>query len=176
MALTREQLKEMELTDDQIERIIKGHAETVTGLTTERDRLNGELRTARDDAEQARNELQTYRQQVEADRLTAGKQAALRGALKEAGVQREDFVELLLKAVDLSAVELDGDRLKDAAALIAPLKASYGGCFAVTATHGTPPIDPPVGGQRLTREQVSGMSEAEINRSWQQVKEALGQR
>lgn len=198
MALTREELTEMGLPKEQVEKIIKGHTDSITGLTEERDRLNRELETAREnlrtaqqeaenakndlqtargDAETARNELQAYRKQVEDDKLTAGKHAALRGALKEAGVQREDFVDLLLRAVDLENVELDGDKIKDAAALIDPLKAAYRGCFATTATKGTDPVTPPSGsGQKLTREQVGSMTEAEINANWPEVQAAIGQK
>lgn len=191
MALTREELREMGLTEEQVERIIKGHTETVTGLTTERDRLSGELQTAqtsarqartdlqtaRGDAEKARNDLAAYRRQVETERANAGRQTAIRKALREAGVQREDFTELLLRAVDLDKVELDGDSVKDADALIAPLKASYGGCFAVMETKGVPPVNPPAGApKKLTREQIGAMSEAEILQNWSAVQAAIGQK
>ena len=184
MALTREQLKEMGLPDDQIEEIIKGHTESITGLTNERDRLSNELQTARNDlqtargeVETARNDLQSYRKQVEADKLSAGKKDALRSALKEAGVQRDDFVDLLARAVDLESVTLEDGKLKDADAIIAPLKASYGGCFAVAATKGTPPVNPPSSSpQQLTREQIEAMSEAEIINNWPAVQAAIGQK
>lgn len=184
MALTREELKEMGLTEEQVTSIIKGHTETVTGLTTERDRLNNDLqkaqndlRTARGDAEKANNDLQAYRQQVAAERLAASKQTAIRGALKEAGVQRDDFIDLLLRAIDLDTVEMDGDKVKNPAALVDPLKATYGGCFAVTHTQGVPPVNPPASSsQKLTREQIEGMSEAEILANWGAVQAAIGQK
>lgn len=176
MALTREDLREMGLSDDQIEMVIEGHTETVTGLTQERDRLNAELQQAQGDAEQARNELQSYRQQVEAERQMDSKTTALRGALKEAGVQREDFVELLMMAVDMETVELDGDKIKDAAALIDPLRQTYGGCFITTTTEGVDTVNPPVGGSNmLTREQIANMSEDEINANWPAVQVTIGQ-
>lgn len=195
MALTREELREMGLTEEQVEHIIKGHTETVTGLTTERDRLSGELQkaqtsaqqaktelqtalqTALGDAEKARNDLADYRKQVETERANAGRQTAIRKALREAGVQREDFVELLARTVDPATVEMDGDKIKDAAALIDPLKASYGGCFAVTQTQGVPPVNPPTSApQKLTRDDVNRMSEQEILANWGAVQAAIGQK
>lgn len=175
MALTREQLKEMQLSDEQIEAIIKGHAETVTGLTRERDELKNKLETA-GDAAAIQAAFDAYRAQAEADKLTADRLAALRGALREAGVKRDDFVDLLTRAVDLETVVLEGGRLQNAEALIGPLKASYGGCFAVAAVAGTEPVNPPSSGPAFTREQLGAMTEQDINRHWSAVQAALGQK
>lgn len=193
MALTRKFLKSMGLEDEKVESIIEAHTETVDALKKERDdaitRAESitELEKERDslreqidkagDAAKVKAEFDAYKAQVESDRLADQKAAAVRKALKEAGVQREGFEKLLLQGVDLDKVELDGDSVKDADALIAPLKESYAECFATTETKGVPPVNPPASGQqKLTREQVDAMSEAEIIKNWPAVQAAIGQK
>ena len=193
MALTRKFLKSMGLEDEKIDSIIEAHTETVDALKKERDdaitRAESitELEKERDslreqldnagDADKVKAEFDAYKAQVEADKMNAGKKAALAAAFKEAGVQRDDFVDLLLRAVDLDAVEMDGDKLKDSAAVIDPFKQSHGSCFAVTQTQGVPTVNPPAGApQKLTREDVNRMSEQEILANWGAVQAAIGQK
>lgn len=192
-SLTRKLLKSLGLSDEVIETIIEAHtdvtdalrnerdgyktkAESITALEKERDQLKAQLDKA-GDAAKVRAEFDAYKAQVETDRANAVREQALRRALKDAGVQRDEFVELLMGKADLTGAEMDGDKLKDAAALIDPLKASYGGCFATTTTQGTAPVNPPTNGQqKLTREQIEGMSEAEINANWSAVQASIGQK
>jgi len=68
-------------------------------------------------------------------------------------------------------IRLEGEAVKDAAALVDPLKAAYAGCFAQENTGGTPPLEPPAGGNKTyTRDQLRQMSPAEINRNWDAIK------
>lgn len=192
-SLTRKLLKSLGLSDEVIETIIEAHtdvtdalkqerdgyktkAEAVTALEQECDSLKDQLAKA-GDAAKVQADFDAYKAQVESDRLDDQKAAAVRKALKAAGVQRESFEKLLLQGVDLDKVELDGNSVKDADALIAPLKESYAECFAVTQTKGVPPVNPPAGApQKLTREQIDGMSEAEIIKNWPAVQAAIGQK
>lgn len=191
MALTRKLLQSMGLTDEQVSAIIENHSETVEGLKAERDqhkaaaeaaqsaaRERDELRkqvealqASGGDAAKVQADFDAYRQQVETEKANAAKSAAVRKTLKDSGVAREEFLELLLGKVDLSKVEMEGEAIKDAAALVDPLKTSYSGCFAQELTGGTPPIDPPAGGNKTyTRDQLRQMSPAEINRNWDAIK------
>lgn len=173
MALTRKFLKSLGLEDEKVDSIIEAHTETVDALKKERDDANARAETVaalekeRDDlraqlekagdAARVQAEFDAYKQQVEADKLNAAKEQAVRRALKDAGVQRDEFIELLMAKADLTTAELDGDRLVDADALIAPLKAAYGGCFATTETHGAPPVNPPLGGRdkrTMTKDEI----------------------
>lgn len=166
MALTRNFLKSMGLTDEQVNAIIENHTDTVEGLKAERDgykataekqtqneaeiaRLTNELAEARKnsgDAAKVQAEFDAYKHQVETDKTNAAKTAAVRKAFKAAGVQREEFIDLLLSKVDLSAVELEGDAVKESAKLIDPMKESYAGCFAETTQQPLPQKNPPSGG------------------------------
>lgn len=187
MALTRKFLESLGLNKEAVEAVIQAHtdvtdalkderdgyrskAESVTALEQERDELKARLARAGDAAE-VRAEFDAYRARVEADRLRESKLTALRGALREAGVRRDDFTELLLKAVDLDAVDIG-----DPAAAIEPLRQAYGACFATTFSQGTPTVDPPSASpRRLSREAIQGMSVEDINRQWEAVKIALQQ-
>lgn len=171
MALTRSMLKAMGLTEEQISSIIEGHTDTVTALTRERDDARAEaakvegLTKERDDykdkfekagdAAKVQAEFDAYKAKIEGEKTTAAKSTAVRKAFKAAGVNRDEFAELLLGKVDLSKVELDGDSVKDSAALIDPLKASYAGCFGTVTDKGTPPANPPAGGAKgMSKEQI----------------------
>lgn len=170
MALTRKDLEAMGLAEDQIDTIIGKHAATIEGIKSERDALKGaadDLKKAQGEVARLTNELEeakktsgdaakvqadfdAYKAQVDLEKTNAAKMAALRKAFKAGGVARDEFADLLAGKVDLAAVELDGDSVKEADKLIAPLKASYAGCFAQEDTKGVPPAAPPTGGGKLS--------------------------
>lgn len=128
----------------------KGDAEKLPGILKELD----DLKKA-GNASDVQAAFDAYKQQVESEKSTAAKTAAVRSALKAAGVNRDEFADLLMGKVDLSKVEMDGDKLKDVDGLINPLKGSYAGCFGTVTDKGTPPANPPAGGGK-------GMTKAEI--------------
>lgn len=168
MALTRNFLKSMGLTDEQVSAIIENHtdsidglkaelataraaAETVEALTKERDELKDKLSKA-GDAAKVQADFDAFRKQVETEKANAAKSAAVRKALKASGVQREEFLDLLMGKVELDKVEMDGDAVKDEASFVAPFKASYAGCFASESEQGTKLQNPPSGGgTRMTK-------------------------
>lgn len=128
----------------------KGDAEKLPGILKELD----DLKKA-GNASDVQAAFDAYKQQVESEKSTAAKTAAVRSALKAAGVNRDEFADLLMGKVDLSKVEMDGDKLKDADGLINPLKGSYAGCFGTVTDKGTPPANPPAGGGKgMTREDI----------------------
>lgn len=115
-----------------------------------------------------------YKQQVEGEKANAAKMSAVRAALKAAGVNRDEFADLLLGKVDLSKVEMDGDKVKDPAALVDPLKSSYAGCFGVVDDKGTPPSNPPSGGGKsYTAAEIRSMTPAQINENWDAIRASL---
>lgn len=182
MALTRNFLKSMGLTDEQVSAIIENHtdsidglkaelataraaAETVEALTKERDELKDKLSKA-GDAAKVQAEFDAYRQQVETEKANAAKSEAVRKALKASGVQREEFLDLLMGKVELDKVEMDGDAVKDEASFVAPFKASYAGCFASESEQGTKLQNPPSGGgTRMTKEQIAKIENRDERRA-----------
>lgn len=188
MALTRKLLQSMGLTDEQVSAIIENHSETVEGLKAERDQHKAaaeaaqnaarerddlrkqveELQASGGDAAKVRADFDAYRQQVETEKANAVKTAAVRKTLKDSGVAREEFLELLLGKVDLAKVELDGDAVRDAAGLVDPLKTAYAGCFASVSEQGTTPQNPPSGGApagRMTKEQIAKIENKDERRA-----------
>lgn len=161
MALTRNFLKAMGLNDEQIGSIVENHMETVDALKKERDGFKAQAEAAGDvakerdslkeqlakagDAAKVQAEFDAYKAQIETEKTNGAKNAAVRAALKAAGVNREEFAELLMGKVDLSKVELDGDKVKDVSALVDPLKGSYAGCFGTVDEKGTDHMNPPPG-------------------------------
>ena len=182
MALTRNFLKSMGLTDEQVSAIIENHtdsidglkaelataraaAETVEALTKERDELKDKLSKA-GDAAKVQAEFDAYRQQVETEKANAAKSEAVRKALKASGVQREEFLDLLMGKVELDKVEMDGDAVKDEASFVAPFKAAYAGCFASESEQGTKLQNPPSGGgTRMTKEQIAKIENRDERRA-----------
>ena len=143
----------------------KAAAETVEAITKERDGYKDKLSKA-GDAAKVQADFDAYKQQVEAEKANAAKSSAVRKVLKDSGVQRKEFLELLMGKVDLSAVEMDGDAVKNAETLVAPLRASYAGCFAALSDEGTRPQNPPSGGgTRMTKEQIAKIENREERRA-----------
>lgn len=160
MGIYRETLSELEAE--------KGlHHDTADALArtqAERDALMERV-TALQEAEEKAQAVQAaydaYRERVEQERLHADKQAALRRALRMAGVQREEFVELLTEHVDLTQVTLENHQLRDAQQLIASLQERYSGCFAKQQVQGVPLSRPPQGSGDMTREEIMAIRDAD---------------
>lgn len=147
----------------------KTDAEKLPGVQKELD----DMKKAGNAAE-VRAAFDAYKQQVEGEKANAAKMSAVRTALKAAGVNRDEFADLLLGKVDLSKVEMDGDKVKDPAALVDPLKSSYAGCFGVVDDKGTPPSNPPSGGGKsYTAAEIRSMTPAQINENWDAIRASL---
>ena len=190
MSLTRKLLKEMELNETAIERIIAAHVETVDALRQERDSAlsraeqveaslteQEELRAlalAREqEAAAVREELTRYRAQVEAEKHSAARRTALSDALTALGANPQ-ALPLLLDAITLPEDAWNGDALADASAALQPWHAKYSAFFAARETIPVTPIRPPVSsGGLLTPADVKRMSADDINRNWNAVKNAL---
>lgn len=172
MAFTRKFLKALGITDEQVESIIDAHAEVVDALknelatvkadsdkvaavTKERDDLMHkveELKNKGTDAAKVQAEFDAYKQQVADEKAAATKLDAVKAALKENGVQRPEFIELLLGKVDLANITIEDGAIKDTA-FIDTLKGSYAGCFGEVDERGAGSHNPPSGGnQKLTKE------------------------
>lgn len=190
MSLTRKLLKELELNDNAIERIIAAHADTVDALKQERDSAmtrasqieasieeRNELRTQMEahqqEAASIREELAAYRAQVEAERHTAARRTALSEALISQGANPQ-ALPLLLDAISLPENAWAGEALADAAASLQPWRAKYGALFAAKSPIAVTRVCPPVGGGgALTHADVKRMSASDINRNWSAVRSAL---
>lgn len=189
MSLTRRLLKDMELNDEAIERIIAAHAATVDALreeqraavTAAQNESSAEceaLRTAADEhrqeAERIRQEYDAFRRATEAAQTAQAREQALCAALRRSGAN-ELAVPLLAKAVSTTEADWDGAALRDEHAALEGVLTQYSAFFAQPVPLPTDRISPPLDSSRLTREDVRCMSAEEINRNWSQVCSALHQ-
>lgn len=165
MALTRRLLKDMELNDETIERIIAAHAETVTALQAQAAGHENE-------AQRIQGELDAFRRQVESERTGMLREQALQAALRRAGAN-EHAVPLLARTLETREDDWDGDRLRDEGAFLSPVRAQYAAFFSQPQPIPTDRIAPPLDGGMLSLEDVRRMSAEEINRNWSQVCSAL---
>lgn len=169
MALTRNLLKTMGLTEEQVNTIIESHSETVEALKKERDDYKAKADTVetltkeRDDyrtkAEKASDaakvqaEFDAYKSGVEKDKLNARKTTALDAAFTSFGVKRDTARRMMLREWELDKVELDEDgKIKDMDGIKAVVEKDYADFITTTDTKGTPPANPPKGGKIETED------------------------
>lgn len=190
MSLTRKLLKELELNDYAVERIIAAHVETVDALRQERDAAltraeaieatvqeRNELRALAEDrlnaATCAQEELNAFRTQVEAERRDAARQTSLTQALTALGANPQ-ALPLLLDAIHLQEENWDGNSLRNAAAALSPYRAKYSALFSVKSPIPVTKVAPPINsGGIISHADVKRMSAADINRNWSAVQSAL---
>lgn len=170
MAFTRKFLKALGIADEAIDSIMDAHTEVtnalvaerdaakqvapdVAQLTKERDELKKQLAQAKaDGASEVQQAFDAYKKAVEAEKLNASKAEAVKALLRESGVQRDDFVSLLLGQVDMNKVELKDGKVQDAA-FVDALKTTYAGCFGKVEQIGAGANNPPSGGnQQMSKE------------------------
>lgn len=171
MALTRKFLKALGIDEEKVDEIISAHGETVAELKTqieqakqgandlaaitkERDELAKRveaLEKTSGDAAKVQAEYDAYKKQVETEKANEGKKTLVRKALESAGANPA-ALDLLLNTVDLSKVETDGETIKDVETVLKPVKEAHSGLFGTVQGKGTPPIAPPTGDGKMTRE------------------------
>ena len=173
MSLTRKLLKELELNDSAIERIIAAHVETVDALRQERDAAQAQRDAQQGETAAIQAEYTAYRSQVEETQRFTARREALTHALTAQGAN-PSALPLLLDAIHLPEEAWQDNKLADAAASLQPWRAKYGALFAVKNPVPVRKVHPPVqGGGLLTHADVKRMSASDINRNWSAVKTAL---
>lgn len=158
MALTRKMLKGMGLTEEQIDTIIEGHDETVSGLkdkitdlTTkaneadalkkERDDLQKKLDDASGDTDW-KAEYDKLKAATEAKETASKLEAAYRKLLIDAKID-EDMIDSIISVTKFDGMKLDKDgSLHDADKLTEGITAKYAK-FIVTEGAKTPPVKTP---------------------------------
>lgn len=183
MALTRNFLKSMGLTDEQVSGIIEAHSDTVEALKADRDRYKAEAEklpdvqrqldeakaAAKDSGDYSRlkKDFDDYKAAVEQEKAAAAKRAALAKVAKDAGLTEAGLAKVA-KYTDLSRIELDdkGD-VKNAGELIKSLKAEWPEYIGSSETHGADTAHPHAGGGQPD---YDSMSDAEFYRATYEAK------
>lgn len=161
-------ITELTAKETETDTELSGLKEKLTAFETEKAQYTA-------DAENAKKELENYKAQVETDKANTAKREAVRLALRNGGVVRTDFQDLIVNSMNLDDVTMEDNAIKDVDQFIESTKTKYPSCFGKVEEVGTPPINP-VGGnppQALTLEQIKGMSPEEINKNWDAVQAAL---
>ena len=184
MALTRNFLKAMGLTDEQVNSIIESHADTVDALKKERDEWKGKagnvdtLTRERDealeklskagDATKVQKEFDEYKNRVETERKNATETTELLAIAKEAGIHRPRWQELAARDFDRAKIKRgENNAIVNRDELIEMMRNSNADFLATEEDKPLPPTNPPGGGnQKITAADIEKMSYDEINKMW----------
>ena len=182
MALTRKMLKAMGIEDEKIDQIIDAHTETVDGL-------KDKLRTAEEDSkklkdvqkevddlkekgdgnenykekyEKEKKAFEDYKKDVEGKAAAEAKEKAARAYFEGKGITGTNL-EIALRGSkeEISGLELDGEKIKDAKALDDLISGTYKGLVGKKQTQGAGTDTPPGnGGGKMTKEEIMKISDA----------------
>lgn len=162
MALTRKLLEGMGIEDKAIESIIEAHSETVNGLKADRDKykeqaakvpdLQKQLEDAKaasgsgDEWEEKYNAehqaFEDFKAQVATEKADAEKAQAYRGMLMAAGIDPKR-IDAIMRVTDLTDVEMEDGKLKDADKLQESAKQEWADFVIKTKVDPANPANPP---------------------------------
>lgn len=174
MALTVKMLKGLGLTDEQREAVLEEHARTVDEIKVERDRLKkdaeklitvqkelDDLKAADDGGweEKAKGWEKKYTDLVAENKskeTRAAKEAAVKAYYESKGITGDNLTIAMMGSGEaIEKLELDGGKIKDAAALDALVGGAFAKLVSTTTTEGLKTQTPPKnGGGKMTREEI----------------------
>lgn len=180
MALTRKSLKAMGLTDEQVDSIVEMHTETVDGLKdklkTAEEKANklddvqkefdGLKANSGDDwkskYEKEHNDFETYKKGVTEKETKAAKEKAVKAYFEGKNITGANL-DIAMRGCrdEIGAIELDGDKIKDTAALDALVSGTFAGLVVTKSVHGAQTANPPAnnGGSKLTKADIYAKDE-----------------
>lgn len=163
MALTRKMLKAMGIEDEKIDQIIEAHTETVEGLKdqvsaykADAEKLPGvqkeldDLKKEGGDGgykakyEKEHKDFADYKAGIAAKESAAAKEKAARAYFAGKGIPDGSMAMAIRGAkAEIEGLELDGEKIKDAAALDRLLAGDYKGLIGKETRQGTDTQTPP---------------------------------
>ena len=176
MALTRKSLKAMGLTDEQVDSIVEMHTETVDGLKdrlkTAEDKANklddvqkeldGLKANSGDDwktkYEKEHTDFESYKKGITEKETKAAKEKAVKAYFEGKNITGANL-DIAMRGCrdEIGAIELDGDKIKDTAALDALVSGTFAGLVVTKSVHGAQTANPPAnnGGKNYkTKEEI----------------------
>lgn len=175
MALTKKMLKSMDIPDDKIELIFEAHAESLAGVTADRDKYKADAeelanvkkelvkaQAAVEDAETTAEQLKKIRAEfadfkagVESKNLQSLKEKAYSKVLSQAGIPEKRH-GAIIRVTDFSKIELDeGNNIKDSKKHVDEAKAVWADFIVTTKEQGAPTPKPPTNTGGSTFEKMS---------------------
>lgn len=178
MALTRKMLKAMGIEDEKIEQIIDAHTEVTDSLKTERDTykekadkldtVETELNSlkAKGDGgykekyETVNAELTALKTKIETEASHTAKLNAVTAYYEGKNITGKNLA-IAMRGTNVDSFELDGDKLKDTAALDELIAGDFASLVATTGTQGANVPKPPASGDydNLTKEEIMKISD-----------------
>lgn len=181
MALTRRLLKGMGLTDEQVDTIIEAHTDTVDGLKSEIGRYKADaeklptvqkelddLKAKGDDGwkdkhDKVKKDFDDYKTGVESEKSKAAKEKAARAYFEGKNIIGKSL-ELAMRAsaAEIAGLELDGENIKDTAALDGLIAGDLAGLVGSTSLRGPNSPNPPAntgGGTGKTKAEIMAMKD-----------------
>lgn len=166
MALTRKSLKAMGLTDEQVDSIVEMHTETVSGLKDQidtyradadklaglqkqLDKANADLEAVKKDGWKEKHdiikkEFEAFKTAQTAKEAKTAKEKAARAYFEGKGITGKALdIAMRGSGAEIEALELEGGRIKDAAALEALVEGDFAGLVSATTTVGAQTATPP---------------------------------
>lgn len=178
MALTRKLLKGMGLTEEQMDTIIEAHTDTVDGLKGDLARYKADaeklpgvqeelknLKAKGDDGwkdkhDKVKKEFDDYKKEQLRKETESAKEAAYRELLKAAGIS-EKRIDSVLKVTDLSSVELEDGKIKNADELRKSIKEEWADFVVTKSQKGADPKSPPESnGGTMSRDDILKIKDA----------------
>lgn len=171
MALTRKLLAALGIESEKIEEIIAAHTETVDALKAERDQFKDDaekLPAVQKELDEAKSTIQTYEDEggkdrwkvkydamkeeydsyktsVEAEKVVMQKKDLFRQVLKDIGVS-DKRIESVLRVSDLNSVEIDEKgQIKDSENLKKELEKEWSDFIVTEGKNGAEQNNPPAG-------------------------------
>jgi len=182
MALTRKGLKAMGLTEEQVDSIVEMHAETVDGLKEKLTAAEADAQRLKDvqkeldiikakgaddfkaKYEKEHKDFEDFKKGVTEKEAKAAKEAAVRAYFEGKNITGANLAIAMRGAKDeISAVELDGEAIKDTAALDALVSGEFAGLVVTKTTRGAATATPPANtanGGKMTREEIFKIKDA----------------
>lgn len=178
MALTRKLLKGMGLTEEQMDTIIEAHTDTVDGLKGDLARYKADaeklsrvqaeledLKAKGDDGwkekhDKVKREFDEYKAEQTQKETKTAKEAAYRELLKSAGIS-EKRIDSVLKVTDLSGIELEDGKIKNADDLRKSIKDEWADFVVTTDKKGADTKNPPANnGGAMSRDEIFKIRDA----------------
>lgn len=174
MALTRRALKAMGIEEEKIDEIISMHTDTVDGLkeqvrTYKADAeklpsVQQELDTLKqkgDDGykekyEKEHSDFEAYKSDITKKQAKAAKEAAAKAYYESKGITGDNLtIAMMGSGATLEQLELDGDKIKDSAALDSLVNGAFAKLVSTTKEKGVNTENPPAAGSgKMTREDI----------------------
>lgn len=160
--LTRKMLKAMSIDDEKIDQIIDAHAETVDGLKeklkTAEDKANkldgvqkelDDLKANSGDDWKTKYEnehtaFENFKKDQTAKETKAAKEKAVKAYFEGKNITGANLdIAMRGASAEIAGVELDGDKIKDTAALDALVNGTFAGLVVTKTVHGAQTANPP---------------------------------